>query len=60
VYEYAPFQCTEEEYVAWERSKMDDRSWIKTAYWKLEDVSCVLILRQPAWFASVVNKFITV
>jgi len=57
VYEYAPFQCTEEEYNAWERTTMDGRSWIKTAYWKLEDVSCVLIRRQPEWFALMVNKF---
>jgi putative phage-type endonuclease len=57
VYEYAPFQCTEEEYIAWERNKMDGRSWIKTAYWKLDDVSCVLIRRQPEWFALMVNKF---
>jgi putative phage-type endonuclease len=57
VYEYAPFQCTEEEYIAWERNQMDGRSWIKTAYWKLDDVSCVLIRRQPDWFALMVNKF---
>ena len=57
VYEYAPFQCTEEEYNVWEREKMDGRSWIKTAYWKLQDVSCVLIRRQPEWFALVVDKF---
>jgi hypothetical protein len=57
VYEYAPFQCTEEEYTEWERTKMDGRTWIKTAYWKLEDVSCVLIRRQPEWFAFVLDKF---
>ena len=57
VYEYAPFQCTEEEYITWERKMMDARSWIKTSYWKLEDVSCVLILRQPEWFALMLDKF---
>jgi putative phage-type endonuclease len=50
VYEYAPFQCNEEEYYEWERHQMDERSWIRTIYWKLEDVSCVLILRNDAWF----------
>jgi hypothetical protein len=57
MYEYAPFQCTEEEYKAWEEKQMDGRSWIKTAYWKLDDVSCVLIRRQPEWFALFVDKF---
>jgi putative phage-type endonuclease len=57
VYEYAPFQCTEEEYLKWEKDQMNERTWIRTTYWKLEDVSCVLIRRQPEWFSLVVDKF---
>ena len=59
-YEYAPFQCTKEEYEAWEVSKMDGRTWVKTIYWKLEEVSCVLIRRNKLWFESVIQKFIDV
>lgn len=57
VYEYAPFQCSEEEYNAWEMIQMDHRSWIRTIYWKLEEVSCVLILRQPKWFELMLPLF---
>jgi len=57
VYEYMPFQCSEEEYKVWEQRQMNERSWIKTIYWKLECESCVLILRQPKWFSLVVDKF---
>jgi putative phage-type endonuclease len=57
VYEYAPFQCTEEEYKEWEKTQMNERSWIRTIYWKLEDVSCVLILRQPKWFELMLPVF---
>jgi putative phage-type endonuclease len=57
LYEYAPFQCTEDEYKIWEQEKMDGRTWVRTIYWKLDVVSCVLILRQPKWFELVVNKF---
>ena len=26
--------------------------WIKNIYWKLEEVSCVLVLRNKKWFAD--------
>ena len=50
IYEYAPFQCTQEVYEEWEASHMNERSWIRTIYWKLEEVSCVLIPRNQKWF----------
>ena len=56
VYEYAPFQCTEEEYALWERQQMDNRSWMRTIYWRLEEVSCILIRRNPEWFQCIVPQ----
>jgi len=56
VYEYAPFQCTLEEYKEWEASQLNERSWVRTIYWKLEEVSCVLIRRNRKWFESVIGK----
>lgn len=50
-YEYPPFQCTLSEYEIWEQAKMTlDLTWIQTIYWKLEDVSYVIIRRNKAWF----------
>ena len=55
-YEYAPFQCTEEIYLEWERTQMNDRSWVRTIYWRLEEVSCVLIRRNRDWFDCMVPR----
>lgn len=59
-YEYAPFQCTEEEYQEWESKQMNGRTWVRTLYWRLEDVSCVLIRRNKKWFELVTPQFIKV
>lgn len=55
VYLYPPFQCTEDEFNAWVSDKITD-AWINTVYWKLDDVSTVLIARQPKWFDHVVPQ----
>ena len=39
----------------WEQQMMEENhllgyTWIKNLYWKLEEVSCVLILRNKKWF----------
>jgi putative phage-type endonuclease len=50
-YEYAPFQCTQEEYNDWEELKMCEyTNYIKTIYWKLEDEHCTIIPRNKEWF----------
>jgi putative phage-type endonuclease len=48
-YVYPPFQCSKEEYDAWEETNMND-AWRKTVYWKLETVSVVTIRRNRQWF----------
>lgn len=61
-YEYAPFQCSEEEYKIWEETCMSDptRSWVKTIYWKLDTTSRVIIPRQKRWFDHIAPKLIDV
>ena len=52
-YEYAPFQCTEEEFISWESHIMDkyaENTWLKNVYWKLDHVSCILVGRNKQWF----------
>jgi putative phage-type endonuclease len=62
VYEYAPFQCSNDEYKTWEEAHMSDasRSWVKTIYWKLDVVSRTIIPRHPSWFQLMVPKFIDI
>ena len=52
-YEYAPFMCTRDEYNEWENETMKQNShltWVQNLYWRLEEVSCVLVLRNKIWF----------
>ena len=54
-YEYPPFMCTEEEFVEWEEKTMqanEDKTWIQNIYWRLDEVSCVLVLRNKIWYKS--------
>ena len=60
LYEYAPFNSTKEENEKWQDAIMDKHagiSWVKNIYWKLEEVSCVLVNRQPDWFHNVLPEF---
>ena len=52
-YEYAPLNQSRQEFQAWEINTMEKNTsltWIKNLYWKLEKVSCVLVLRNKSWF----------
>ena len=52
-YEYAPFQCSPEEYALWEENimkKHENDTWLKQIYWRLDYVSCVLVTRNEKWF----------
>jgi putative phage-type endonuclease len=39
-----------------EESEALNRSWIKTIYWKLETLSCVLIQRNHQWFSDNIQQ----
>ena len=45
---------TQSAFDKWEESIMDKNSaymWVKNIYWKLDQLSCVLVLRNKMWFA---------
>ena len=53
IYKYHEFGLTEAEIDAWEEKTMTENSeimWVQTLYWKLAEVSCVLVLRNKMWF----------
>lgn len=51
VYIYKPLDMDKEEFDIWEQEMMNqDLIWIQNIYWKLEEFSCVLVLRNNLWF----------
>ena len=57
-YEYCPLTHTEADYIKWEQEMMTKHeadTWIKNLYWYLDELSCVLVLRNKLWFNSVIN-----
>lgn len=59
LYEYAPFGCSEEEFEKWEEEIMEknsEYSWIKNIYWRLDEISCVLVLRNKKWFEAAIGE----
>ena len=61
IYEYAPLNiCNSEEAMdAWQEEMMEKNrtfSWMKNIYWKLDQLSCVLVLRNKQWFKSVIPQ----
>ena len=58
-YEYARLGILEEEFVTWEQSIMEKNShmsWVTNIYWKLEQVSCIMVARNSLWFNSITPK----
>ena len=58
-YEYPPIDIEEKSFEEWEQNIMEknhEMEWIKNIYWKLEIISCVLVLRNKLWFESAVKK----
>ena len=58
-YEYAPFNCTEKAFEKWEEKIMEKNSnysWMKNIYWRLDEISCVLVLRNKKWFEKAIVK----
>jgi len=59
LYEYMPLQISKEEYTDWYETTMEthaDLTWIKDIFWRLEDYSCILVLRNKLWFESAISK----
>jgi putative phage-type endonuclease len=56
-YIYAQLGMNNSETLLWEEEQMNkynELTWIKTIYWKLEEVSCVLVLRNKLWFKTAI------
>ena len=57
-YVYKPLTMNEEEFAKWEQETIElyegekNMVWIKNNYWKLEQVSCILVLRNKQWFGT--------
>ena len=53
LYEYAPIGISEKEFEHWEQQQHERHkniTWVTNLYWRLEEVSCVLVLRNHIWF----------
>jgi len=63
-YVYCPLNITDaESFAKWEEEMQDlyqspeyNMTWIKNIYWKMEQYSCVLVLRNKEWFARSICK----
>lgn len=60
-YVYMPFSIqTKEDFEKWEHETMleleKDFMWIKNIYWKLHEVSCILVMRNKKWFQDTIEK----
>jgi len=56
-YEYAPLNISKEELTIWEAAMMEKHHndmWCKNIYWWLDELSCVLVLRNKFWFNAAV------
>jgi putative phage-type endonuclease len=57
IYIYPPLKLNSNEFEKWEMETMikhHDLFWLRNIYWKLEDVSCVLVLRNKMWFEQAI------
>mgnify|MGYP001177447378 FL=1 len=55
LYVYAPLYISKTEFEEWEEKIMEEHkhlTWLKNIYWKLDEISCVLVLRNKFWFHS--------
>jgi putative phage-type endonuclease len=58
-YEYCPFNATRAEFEQWEqemREKNCDKEWFENIYWYLDEISCVIVMRNKMWFANILPE----
>jgi len=54
-YEYAPWGASENAVDEWQKVKMSENAsnvWLKNIYWRLDQVSVVLVVRNKIWFEA--------
>ena len=57
-YEYMPLYISETEFEIWENKIMEKNSsltWVTNIYWRLEEYSCILVLRNKNWFKHAIT-----
>ena len=60
-YEYHSLNITLDQFLLWEEETMNNHKndvWVSRVYWKLEIISCVLVLRNKLWFKSAIPLLI--
>jgi putative phage-type endonuclease len=58
-YEYAPLFLSKDNFDIWENEMMEKHksdTWVKTIYWHMPEMSCVLVLRNKIWFEEAINN----
>tara|TARA_B100000963_G_scaffold361870_1_gene400437 strand:- start:2082 stop:3308 length:1227 start_codon:yes stop_codon:yes gene_type:complete len=60
-YLYMPLYYNIDQYEKWEEENMnlfnnDQYEWFRTIYWRLDEISCVLVRRNKYWFEAAVDK----
>lgn len=58
-YEYAPFNCDEAEFNKWERvimKKYENATWLKNTFYRIDVISCVLVLRNKLWANAAIER----
>jgi hypothetical protein len=59
VYRYKPLTMGKEKFESWYEQifvELQDLTWVKNIYWKLEEVSCVLVSRNKKWFQQNIGQ----
>ena len=64
-YYYAPLFISRDDYLKWSNELLAKReslghTYFKTIYWLLEDISCVLVLRNKLWFKYSIPKILNI
>jgi putative phage-type endonuclease len=57
-YHYMPLGIDHSGFLKWEKDMMTlhpNDTWVRNIYWKLDEISCVLVLRNKVWFANAVH-----
>jgi len=61
IYEYAPLNISNQEFEKWNESMFNkhENTWVNTIYWRLDEVSCVVVERNKKWFNSILPIFLS-
>lgn len=54
-YAYSPLDLDQSAFEEWETRMMEEHAahtWVKNIYWRLDQLSCVLVLRNKLWFEA--------